>query len=321
MTWLTWRQFRTQGLAVCALLAALAIMLAFTGFDLRHIYTVGGLATCPSNPNCGGPNYDAFLSHYAPVRQLLGPLLLVLPAAIGVFWGAPLVAGELESGTFRMVWTQGVSRVRWLTAKVAIVGVAAVGITGLASLVVTWWYSQIDEVNNSRFQEDIFNERNIAPIGYAAFAFALGVCAGILLRRTLPAMAVTLVGYIVMQVLVLTSIRPHFRSPLRAVGPIDPPPGILPKTGTPAVGLTHSGDWIISNYVTDASGHSVSSIEIRPDSECLNTGHCLADYQQHVTYQPAGRYWTFQWYEFSLYVGLAAILIGLSFWLIRRRLS
>ncbi|SDJ09822.1 hypothetical protein SAMN05444157_1723 [Frankineae bacterium MT45] len=323
MTWLSWRQFRTQGATVAAILAVLAVLLLFVGLDLRHLYSVSGLATCASNPNCGGSNYDAFLSHYVPVRQLLGPLLLVLPAAIGVFWGAPLVAGELESGTFRMVWTQGVSRTRWLAVKIAVVGTASVVVTALASLVVTWWYSQIDQINNSRFQSDIFNERNVAPIGYAAFAFALGLCAGILLRRTLTAMAVTLVGYIAAQAVVMTSIRPRFMAALHATGPIEPPPGAIAvaKGGLPPKALTDPGDWIISNSVTNAAGHSVTNIEIRPDSECANTGHCLADYHQNITYQPASRYWSFQWHEFGLYVGLTAVLIGLSFWLIRRRLS
>ena len=64
----------------------------------------------------------------APCTRLqvaLITLVLVVPALIGMFWGAPLIAHELETGTFRLAWTQSVSRRRWLLVKMGLVGLAA----------------------------------------------------------------------------------------------------------------------------------------------------------------------------------------------------
>ena len=107
-----------------------------------------------------------------------------------MFSGAPLAARELETGTFRLAWTQGVTRTRWLAAKLAIAGIAA---AELFSLMVNWWASPIHKAMSryNPFTPDSFHT-GVAPAGYAAFAFALGVTAGLFIRRTLPAMAVTL---------------------------------------------------------------------------------------------------------------------------------
>ena len=40
-----------------------------------------------------------------------------------------------------------------------------------------------------------------------------------------------------------------------------------------------------------------------------------------VVYQPADRYWTFQWIETGIFVGLALVLLGFCFWWVRRSLS
>ncbi len=109
-----------------------------------------------------------------------------------MFWGAPLIARELETGTYRLAWTQGVTRARWLITRLAVVGGASMVAAGLMSWLLTWWSSPIDTLNASRFGTTVFDSAYIAPIGYAAFGFALGVLAGVLWRRTVPAMATTL---------------------------------------------------------------------------------------------------------------------------------
>ena len=82
-------------------------------------------------------NKHRFLQHLSLVS-------LLVPALIGIFWGAPLVARELEAGTFRLAWTQSVTRTRWLAVKIALVGLASVLAAGLLSLLVTWWSSPLD---------------------------------------------------------------------------------------------------------------------------------------------------------------------------------
>ena len=126
-----------------------------------------------------------------------------------MFWGAPLVARELESGTYRLAWTQSVTRRRWLSVRVALVGVAALAVAGLASWLVSWWFAPLDAVNMNRFDPSVFTARGIVAIGYAGFAFALGVAAGALTRRTLPAMAATLLGFIAARIAFTVWVRPH----------------------------------------------------------------------------------------------------------------
>ena len=121
------------------------------------------------------------------------------PALIGIFWGAPLVARELETGTFRLAWTQSVTRTRWLAVKLGVVGLASMAVAGLLSLMVTWWSSPIDRVNASIVR--LVRSARHRPVGYAAFAFVLGVTAGVLIRRTLPAMATTLAAFVATRLL------------------------------------------------------------------------------------------------------------------------
>ena len=105
-----------------------------------------------------------------------------------MFWGAPLVAREFETGTFRLAWTQGVTRTRWLAVKLGLGGLVSMAVAGLLSLMVTWWSSPLDRVHANRLTPWSSGCATSSPIGYAAFAFALGVTAGLLFRRMLPAM-------------------------------------------------------------------------------------------------------------------------------------
>jgi hypothetical protein len=322
MTWLAWRQFRVQALAALAGLAALAIVVLATGLQLRNLYDTSGISTCKAVGDCDTVT-DAFLSHYQLLQQLLNIAVFILPIILGIFWGAPLVAGELASGTHRLAWTQSITRTRWLAAKLTIAGVATAITAGLVSLVVTWWFGPLQRITANRFEPSVFNERAIAPIGYAVFAFALGVVVGLLVRRTLPAMAIALASYIATQIAVITWIRPHFKAPVQASGGFPEPGGQPggPGVGPLDAGFTKPGDWVISRRVLDASGHELDGIRVSPADPCTATRTCFAGFRQTVTYQPAGRYWSFQIYETALYCSLAAALIALSFWWIRKRLS
>ena len=137
-----------------------------------------------------------------------------------MFWGAPLVARELESGTYRLAWTQSVTRRRWLSVRVALVGVAALAVAGLASWLVSWWFAPLDAVNLNRFDPSVFTTRGVVAIGYAGFAFALGVAAGALTRRTLPAMAATLLGFVAARIAFTFWVRPHLLAPKDVLVPL-----------------------------------------------------------------------------------------------------
>ncbi len=171
-------------------------------------------------------------------------------------------ARELETGTFRLAWTQSVSRLRWLLVKLGLVGLASAVVGGLLSLMVSWWFSPIDKVSANRFSPAAFGMHGFVPAGYALFAFALGATTGLLFRRTLPAMAVTLVGFIAARVVVAEWIRPHFMSPVSEtmrVGQNDGwgitmSPGGVPSISVNPPNLPNA--LIVSNNLVNNAGQS-----------------------------------------------------------------
>ena len=102
MTWLTWRQFRAAAAMLFAALATLAAVLALTGPGLADDYATG-IAACTTQPGgCSEFVPQFFDDHQGPFLAVTAVVLL-LPALIGLFWGAPLIARELEAGTHRLV--------------------------------------------------------------------------------------------------------------------------------------------------------------------------------------------------------------------------
>ena len=210
----SWRQFRTQALIGGARAwSSLGIVLLVTGPHLVHVYDTRWRRAGPTAATARAASTRS-PHRRRSCRSWPGALVLVVPVLIGMFWGAPLVARELETGTFRLAWTQSVSRLRWLLVKLGLVGLASAAVGGLLSLMVSWWFSPIDKVNANRFSPAAFGMHGFVPAGYALFAFALGATTGLLFRRTLPAMAVTLVGFVAARVAVAEWIRPHFMSPV-----------------------------------------------------------------------------------------------------------
>jgi hypothetical protein len=335
---LTLRQFRAQALVAVVALALVAVALAITGTQLAHLYdtTVAG---CAALGDCSSVT-AAFLTTDQP-EQLIGIVLILVPGVIGVFWGAPLIARELESGTNRLVWTQGVTRTRWLLTKLALVGLASAIAAGLLSLMVTWWFSPIDRVALDQYS--VFDQRDIVPIGYAVLAFVLGVTAGVVMRRTLPAMATTIVAFIGVRLAMIYGVRPYLIGPAHLDIALSSNPSLVgfggDSSGATVLAFNPriANAWVYSTHIVNAAGHA-------PTSQFLNTycpsigapgsgslpnpavfqaciSQISAQFHLVVTYQPADRFWTLQWYETAIYLALAAVLAAVSFWWVRRRLS
>ena len=347
MMWLTWRQFRAQAIVAAAALAAVAIALAVTGPHLAGLYASNGLATCQAHGNCETlkTSFMDQVKSSTPDGRLFAlgiGLLLAAPALVGVFWGAPLVTREIEAGTFRLAWTQSVTRARWLAVKLGLIGLASMAAVGLLSLMVGWWASPLDRVTGlpdrggaapgfNRLAPVLFASRGVAPIGYAAFAFALGVTVGVLIRRTVPAMAVTLALFAAVQVVMPLWVRPHLIPPSHAATALDPATIIAMSTSADGrfinvgAAVDLPGAWILDNQTLTPGGRVFTGpapaacvSNNAPFSECQAALGRL-DLRQLVTYQPAGRYWVFQWYEAGIFLVLAGALCGCCAWLIRRR--
>jgi ABC-type transport system involved in multi-copper enzyme maturation permease subunit len=333
MIWLTWRQFRFQATVTLAILAAATVYIVVTGLQMHHTYTAD-LAACP-HPEVGCFFFNSFRQSYNGQQQLLQLLVVAAPALIGIFWGAPLIAAEFERGSHRMTWNQSITPVRWLAFKLALLGLAALLTAGALSLLLTWWASPLDQRVDDRFNALVFATRNVVPLGYAAFAFALGTTLGLLIRRTLPAMAITLAVFIALQILFATVLRPNLLPSTTTTMPINAATlsqvqgigqGADPSGPVSIFGPGPQDAWILS--ATDLENSSGQAISGNLVSTCLNgteqdlssLGTCLAPYNLHFdyTYQPAGNYWPLQWYETGIYLVLATLLGATCFWRIRR---
>ncbi|WP_330334504.1 ABC transporter permease subunit [Streptomyces sp. NBC_00536] len=321
MIWMTWRQFRAQALVGLAALVLLAGYLVVLGRRIHSEYD-DTLTHCATATACSGP-LGALADRYSLQADLLGYLLLTVPAVIGVFWGAPLIARELETGTHRLVWNQSVTRTRWLAAKLALVGLLSMTISGVYSLLLTWATGPVTTIVNNRFEPANFASHDIAPLGYTAFAFVLGAVLGLILRRAVPAMAATLVIFTALQIAVPILLRPHYQAPTRTSVPLTADLiGHLTKIGTygDIGGLrVPGGPWVIdTSPILDSAGKEVGHTPWFQDcmdhSSLSELPTCLAKGNLHVTIteQPADRYWTFQYLETGLFIALAALLTALA---------
>ncbi|MDP9343234.1 MAG: ABC transporter permease [Actinomycetota bacterium] len=329
MIWVAWRQHRAQLVAGAGLLALLLAFLLTTGFGIASAFRSSGLAGCLALP--GGHCDDlanAFGDRYSNL-QFLVPLFLVLPAVIGLFWGAPLVAREFEQGTHRLAWTQGVTRLRWLGVKLAVLaGATAVGVAVL-TWVLTWWSRPLVIAADNRLNPGPFDLRGIVPIAYALFALALGVAAGTFVRRVVPAMAATVAVFAATRAAVAIWLRPHFAAVKTASFPF-----LERITGF------GQGDWILSTTTVDGRGRFMgagSTLNFNllsqrcpalvprkgdlPDPTALR--ECIHRIGLHVVarYQPGSRFWMFQGIETGIFVALAVALFALATLWVRRRVA
>jgi hypothetical protein len=336
---LSWIQFRAQAVTAAAALAAFAILLAVTGPHLASLYAASGITGCHGGSCVAAP--VAFLNRLQatspyPVVYLLGlGIILVAPAVIGIFWGAPLIARELETGTYQLAWNQSITRTRWLVVKLALTGLAAMAVTEALSLMYAWWADPIGKAtglgastsvfSGGRFSSLIFATHGITPLGYAAFAFTLGTAAGALIRRTVPAMAITLAIFAAAQIAMPMGVRPHLIPPdhtVAAIESVDLDFGSLTATVVPG----RPGAWILSSGAINAARQPVSSLPAACQAAFSGTkptspGPCMESrgIREAITYEPASRYWPLQWIETGIFLALALALAGFCFWWLGRR--
>src|SRR3954447_7866206 len=105
MTWLTWRQVRVQAVSAAVVLAVLATAYALTGPHLARRFERSGLDGCADDCSAAQAAFAGAVqaSDGSTMLYVAGIVVLYLaPALIGMFWGAPLVARELEAGTLRL---------------------------------------------------------------------------------------------------------------------------------------------------------------------------------------------------------------------------
>jgi hypothetical protein len=322
MTWLVWRQYRINALVTAALTAALVVLLIVTGIRMRTDYHTA-LSACASNRDCGslrlfqGSGYSAV--------SVIAALTITVPGLLGLFWGAPLVATEFEQGTHQFIWTQGVTRGRWLAAKASWVLLAAAVWGGAVAAAVTWWSGTNNAINQDRFYSALkFGTQGIVPVAYSIFAVALGIAAGAVFRRILPALGTTLASFAALLVVLQTVARPHYLPAVTKTLPLGRVS--IPGSSWILAGNITSPSQAVVGFIGNGSGNW--AIQGTMPASCMAVAHnqtsawsCLSahGYRAVLTYQPGSRYWAFQGIESGIFLILAAALVALTIRLIIRR--
>jgi hypothetical protein len=305
MTWLVWRQHRVQFCLGAALLAAFAVLIVITGIQVADQFHAAQ-AACAAGQGCqnlGGLFMGSHVIGFLVISTLGAPVL------VGLFLGAPLLSAEFEAGTTQFAWMQSVTRRRWLTVKVGWMLLAAAVWGGVISALVTWWSGPDNAQQLDAFKPGRFDLMGTVPVAYALFAMALGIAAGALLRRVLPAIAVTLAGFIAARALITLLLRPHYMSAVtvfyKVTGGYTPrgsywqlSQGILGPNGQPVpqpnnvpyvFGIPQTSLPASCSPLTHSAGY--------PTPACAQA---LSHFRAFLTYQPADRYWTFQGIETAM---------------------
>ena len=318
MAWVTWRQHRAALAGVAALLGALAVYLWLVGPQLHHAYARPSLP--PGQLTRLRPDQTS-TAWYDATAIVVSVVLQAVPALIGAFVGAPVLARELETGTFRYAWTQGFGRWRWTLAKLVPLAVVVAAAAGAFSVLFSWYYQPYFAAGYSRlpFAPGVFDLRGVAFAAWTLAAFAIGALAGMLIRRVVPAIAATLAVYAGLAFAAGLFLRQHYLTPL-VTSNLNLPGSawIIKPVGTPRAARSRSATMARSIV------HAVRQICAGPwHGTCGRLARAATSpstaTRAWTSYQPASRFWPFQWIEGGWLLALSVLLIAVTVWLVRRR--
>ena len=323
MAGVTWRQHRITLAGVTVLLGALAVWLWIAGTSLHNAYAAATACHPANSPACQNLT-DAFDSsatnHFMGNKGPGGVLLQLVPALIGAFAGAPLLARELETGTFRFAWTQGFGRWRWALAKLVLLAAVLTAATAAVGSLVSWYFQpEFGGQYQTSPLVTLFSLRTVTFPAWTLAVFTIGALAGTLIRRVVPAIVATLAVYAGLAFAAGTFLREHYLTPMATTSSFDP--------GT-------STAWVISQWSTKdgrfafAGDPPISLVNrfcasLPPSKAAGPNGftQCLAQhgYTQWTSYQPASRFWPFQWIEGGWLLALSALLVAITVYVVHRR--
>jgi hypothetical protein len=305
---------------VAVLLGALAVYLWLAGLQIHHAYATdchpASSLACSIN----------FSGRYGTTGILVSVFLQAVPVLIGAFAGAPVLARELETGTYRFAWTQGMGRRRWTLAKLVLLAVVVTAVAGAFSVLYSWFNQPFFASGYAiPFATRVFDLGKVAFAAWTLAAFSIGALAGMLIRRVVPAIAATLAVYAGLALATAGYLRQHYMTPLL----------------TSHANLPGSA-WSVSQWYTkggkfafSAQGSQLARTVTRFCPPKIGTSgqgtsvrvgggspaQCLSPhgYTQWTSYQPGSRFWPFQWIEGGWLLALSVLLIAATVWLVRRR--
>ncbi|HEX9543274.1 MAG TPA: hypothetical protein VGA04_34595 [Streptosporangiaceae bacterium] len=298
MIWVSWRQSRSQAIACLGVLAALAVYAILVGSSMRTAFSHDGLAAClarSQGTSCPAA-VSAFMNKFgSAVNIAFWSVLLIAPGLLGVLVGAPLIARELEFGTWRLAWSQTVPRTRWLAVKLALVTGGLVLLGAAITAVITWYRAPMDRLTGHLIN-NVYDFEGLVLTAYILCAFGFALLAGLLLRRSIPAMIAAFIPWLAIRLAVEYLLRPNFQAPLTFRQNCASGCSVGAGIGSVPPVTGHIGDWVLGQPAGQSGNQLVSYL-----------------------YQPADRFWHFQFIEAGLFVALTAAALGAAIWLLHRR--
>ncbi|MEU1377721.1 hypothetical protein ABZ442_29325 [Streptomyces triculaminicus] len=305
---LTLRRHRVAAWAALGVLVALLVALGFLRAAITGYVRSHGLDTaCAEESGCGFSSdaVSTFRAHFGDPLHFIGLFVELLPLLIGLFVAGPMIGREMESGTYRLAWTQSVSPGRWLAVRMAVPAVAALAGLSLLSAAYTWtWRAVPARTLPEEWWSRSYDMLGAVPVAHALLALAVGALVGLALKRTLAAMGGTLVTYLALAG-GLESLRPRLTGPVTELSPEMP-------------GLIKGDAWILERGLIARSGGRV------PEPDCkvgVSPQRCAEQHDAtgwYLDYHPSSHLWTLQWTEAAIALALAALAAGAAMWLIRR---
>jgi hypothetical protein len=294
MLWVVWRQHRPTLIAVSAVYGAVTLYLVLMGLKIRRDFAA--LTAChPVTSNACGALANLFTGTDWHISNATLILMNLLPAFIGAFAGGPLLARDLETGAFRYMWTQGAGRVRSTIARLVLVGIFVSVLAGVVGQVFAWFFQPaLQNAGMTVLTATVFVSRGLAFPAWTLAAFVIGAFCGMLLRRTLPAMAVALGAYTAVALLGYLVLRPRY------------PVALVTSNASLFGQVNHPGQ---------PNGVSTNSLSGTFVPWVLKTWHTGAT--QWWRYIPVSRFWPMQSIEASWLVAASILLIAATVWLAR----
>ncbi|MFE7125168.1 ABC transporter permease subunit [Streptomyces sp. NPDC057617] len=311
MTWLVWRQHRA---AFWTILAATALAVAWI------VYQCGQLVDFLDGYGYPGKSLDeagGTFTQYGDAFSFVSIGLQAIPVLLGVFLGAPLIAGDLENGTAKLVAAQSGSRTRWLATKLALAGLVVVVSTGVLSAVFGWWWNPVksEALAMEWTSGEAFNTTGPVPVALTLLSVFGGVAIGVVLRRTLTAMVVTF-GFTV----VLQLVWGYFMLSLGNVVTVTTNKGVTDENAFPS--LPRGAYEVDQSYVTGSGdllgwGTCSGSETDAARQVCLDKADVVGWSTQYL---PLSQMNAMQWFGASILFALTAGVVAFLFLWGRKRL-
>ncbi|WP_405773720.1 ABC transporter permease subunit [Streptomyces sp. NBC_00859] len=312
--WLILRQHRAAFWTLFALtLLCVIAMVCLRGQMMNYLDALGS-----SQRKAGSlpPDFEKYSNRLSGFGGYLG----YLPVLAGVFLGAPLIAGDLETGTAKLVTSQSVSRLRWLAAKLAIPAVLIALSAAVLGAVFSWWWHPVKTLTDQVewTSGTFFDVTGIMPVAYALLTFAVGAAVGMLLRRTLVSMVVTL-GIVV----AIGVVWDRFRLDLGHVLSVSTSKGVGPGARLPKLPAEAVQQGRGTYFLTSSGGRlDWTTCLDAPDNEkahtaCLESRHVIG---WSMDYLPVSQMHTMQWLGAGIMLTLTAAIAAFVILWGRKRL-